>query len=120
MPFYDAERAGTQPARHTFYDADRADEAKNEVKAHKIASYHNAFRWHTAWMTQSVPARSLMVKIVAEVKCAASSAIVCDVFLLGTHFVGDDVVLTRQCFKMFGLQNRNTNVHSNFFFRILF
>ena len=71
LPFYDEERAGTQPARHTFYDADRADEAKNEVKAHKIASYHNAFRWHTAWMTQSVPARSLMVKIVAEVKCAA-------------------------------------------------
>ena len=27
-----------------FYDADRADEAKNEIKAHKIASYHNVFR----------------------------------------------------------------------------
>ena len=39
LPFYEEERAGTQPARHTFYDADRADEAKNEVKSHKIASY---------------------------------------------------------------------------------
>ena len=54
-PFHDAERAGSAS---TFYDTDRVDEAKNEVKAHKVSSYHIVFPVAHRLVTQSVPALS--------------------------------------------------------------
>ena len=45
------------PAQQARYDADRADEAKNEVKAHKnrVISHHFPVTYRL--MTQSVPTR---------------------------------------------------------------
>ena len=45
------------PAQRARYDADRADEAKNEVKAHKNRVISHRFPVTYRLMTRSVPTR---------------------------------------------------------------